>query len=89
MTPASSYGTGARYNASIAREFYGRGIPYVDIKGEEGDLYLFNSEHLHMLPPLPGVRHSKPSVQLSRSRSVLGALVGYSAEPGSKVEVWS
>lgn len=50
----------------------------VDLIGEPGDLYIFNSEFMHRTPPIVG----------RRARIVVGGVVGYSqGTPG--IEVWS
>ena len=76
---ANMYGVGGRLGEAGMRDFYAQSVPHVDIRGDPGDLYLFNSEHLHDLPSILG----------DRSRAVLGAVVGYSADPGDNMEVWS
>lgn len=53
-------------------------MPYVDVRGEAGDMYLFNSEHVHITPTIRG----------DRSRVVVGGIAGYSAGDGP-VDVWS
>ena len=77
---SSQYGVGVRYTTAKASEHviahYGE--ESVELRGEPGDLYVFNSEFLHSLPPIQG----------DRSRAVLGAIVGYSAG-GGDVEIWS
>ena len=51
---------------------------HVTIRAEPGDLYLFNSEFLHMTPTIHG----------RKERIVLGAVAGYSSQ-SRRVEVWS
>ena len=43
----------------------------------KGDLYVFNSEHVHTTPPIRG----------KASRGVLSSIVGLSADAGD-AEVW-
>ena len=75
------YGVGVRLEE--------RGIPadlddatagtYVPLRGDAGDLHLFNSEFVHDTPPIVGA---------SSKRVVVGATVGFS-DAGGAVEVWS
>lgn len=53
-------------------------VPYVDIKANAGDLYLFNSENFHTTPKIFG----------ARARTVLTAIVAYS-EHSDAVEVYA
>ena len=59
-----TYGIGQRLDAGT----FPVGVPYVDLRGDAGDLYLFNSEYVHITPKIRG----------ARSRAVLAAIVGYS-----------
>jgi hypothetical protein len=52
-------------------------VPYYDLRGDAGDLYLFNSEHVH----------STPTIRGSMSRGVLSSIVGMSAA-GKEMELW-
>ena len=69
-----AYGIGVRLDNLPKRLLEGR----VDIKGDPGDVYMFNSEFIHDTPKITG----------DSSRMVIGGVVGYSRnEP--LVEVWS
>ena len=84
MRTLQSYGVGARFEEVMhhrplpSLEPFRNHTPYVDLTGEPGDLYLFNSEYLHELPPILG----------ECSRAVLGAVTGFSADEAETVEVW-
>lgn len=69
----AAYGIGQRLS-----KFPQNVVPHVDIRGEPGDLYIFNSEHVHITPTIRG----------SRSRAVVAAIAGYS-QNSDLIEVWS
>ena len=81
LSTKNVYGVGVRLEE--------RGIPadlddatagtYVPLRGDAGDLHLFNSEFVHDTPPIVGA---------SSKRVVVGATVGFS-DAGGAVEVWS
>ena len=76
---ATAYGIGQRLDEATWPEAE---VPYVDLHGDEGDLYLFNSEHAHRTPVIRG----------DASRVVFSSIVGFSSletAPGARdVEVW-
>ncbi len=46
---AESYAIGQRLGPNVAAEIEGRsGMAWVDLRGEPGDLYVFNSEHVSL-----------------------------------------
>lgn len=73
---ATTYGVGGKLN--------GRTVPAavthnpIEVRGEAGDLYLFNSEFLHLTPKIAG----------DTERIVAGGVAGYS-EGKATVELWS
>lgn len=74
---AMGYGLGQRLDE--ATFFPHGGVEHVDIRGDEGDLYIFNSEHAHTTPTIRG----------GVSRGVLASVLGLShAEAQGDVEVW-
>ena len=50
----------------------------IEIRGNPGDIYLFNSEFIHMSPTIHG----------DTERIVAGAVAGFSAN-SAQVELWS
>jgi hypothetical protein len=52
--------------------------PYVDIRANPGDFYLFNTEFVHITPHIRG----------SVPRIVLSGVVGYSSERDSWMELY-
>lgn len=86
LRTVNAYAVGARFAAvgasghdSHALNRFRRATQHVDLRGEPGDMYLFNSEYLHELPTIKG----------KRWRAVLGGTVGYSSDKGEVMEVWS
>jgi len=60
--------SGSIYQRVVGNPFAGTDVPFVDITGESGDLYLFNSENFHITPNISG----------ASARTVLTALAAYS-----------
>ena len=72
ITSTTAYGLGQRLDRATFPS-----VSHADLRGDEGDLYVFNSEHVHTTPPIRG----------KASRGVLSSIVGLSADAGD-AEVW-
>jgi hypothetical protein len=78
--PSQAYGVGvriARLNPERKR-LWNLDAGWIPIRGDPGDLYLFNSEFLHDTPPIQG----------RQGRTVVNARIGFS-EGSERIDVWS
>ena len=78
VASSGAYGIGVRLDETATSNEVVLEEAAVTLRGDPGDVYLFNAEFVHDTPRILG----------SRGRSVLNALVGYS-EDSSVVEVFS
>ena len=78
--PSEAYGVGVRMARLDAqrKRLWDLDAGKVSIRGDPGDLYLFNSEFLHDTPPIQG----------SQGRTVVNARIGFS-DGSERIDVWS